>query len=211
MSTNYAQIVATLNRFAELAKTRPLTLGEALDSLDHAAFALIAMILALPYLQPVPMGPLTVLGGLTYAVMGWQLLRGHESPALPKRMRNVEMSERTWHILTKVCLKVVSLVKKFTRSRLTWFTHGVRGQMIGGLILLTAGLLMAIPFGVLPFNNTLPALAVLFYAFGQFEQDGLMVLISFLWLVVTALYFGYFFYLAWYFGAEAIQHMPSLW
>ena len=65
MTTDYDQVVATLNRFAEQAKIRPLTLGEALDSLDHAAFALIAMILALPYLQPVPMGPITVLGGLT--------------------------------------------------------------------------------------------------------------------------------------------------
>jgi hypothetical protein len=209
MTANYDQIVATLNRFAEQAKTRPLSLGEALDSLDHAAFALIAMILALPYLQPVPMGPLTVLGGVTYAVMGWQLLRGHESPALPQKMRAVEMSEKTWRILTKVCLKVVAFVRKFTRPRLTWLTAGERGQRIGGLILLAAGLLMAVPFGVLPFNNTLPGLAVLFYAFGQFEQDGLMVLISFLWLIFTALYFGYFFYLAWYFGSEAIHHMPG--
>jgi hypothetical protein len=169
------------------------------------------MILALPYLQPVPMGPLTILGGVTYAVLGWQLLRGHESPALPQRMRAVEMSERSWRILTKVCLKVVRLVKKFTRPRLTWLTAGSRGQKIGGLILLSAGVLMAIPFGVLPFNNTLPGFAVLFYAFGQFEQDGLMVLISFLWLILTALYFGYFFYLAWYFGAEAVNHMPNLW
>lgn len=209
MTANYDQIVATLNRFAEQAKTRPLSLGEALDSLDHAAFALIAMILALPYLQPVPMGPLTVLGGITYAVMGWQLLRGHESPALPQKMRAVEMSEKTWRILVNVCLKVVGFVRKFTRPRLTWLTAGERGQRIGGLILLAAGLLMAVPFGVLPFNNTLPGLAVLFYAFGQFEQDGLMVLISFLWLIFTALYFGYFFYLAWYFGSEAIHHMPG--
>ena len=209
MTTDYDQVVATLNRFAEQAKIRPLTLGEALDSLDHAAFALIAMILALPYLQPVPMGPITVLGGLTYAVLGWQLLRGHESPALPERMRAVEMSEKTWRILTKVCLKVVKLVNKFTRPRLTWLTAGSRGQKIGGFILVTAGLLMAIPFGVLPFNNTLPGFAVLFYAFGQFERDGLMVLISFVWLALTALYFGYFFYLVWYFGAEAIHHMPS--
>jgi hypothetical protein len=209
MTTNYDQIVATLNRFAEQSRLRPLSLGEALDSLDHAAFALIAMILALPYLQPVPMGPLTVLGGITYAVMGWQLLRGHESPALPQRMRAVEMSEKTWRILTKVCLKVVGLVRKFTRPRMTWLTAGARGQRIGGTIMLLAGLLMAVPFGVLPFNNTLPGLAVLFYAFGQFEQDGLMVVISFLWLIFTAVYFGYFFYLAWYFGSEAIHHMPG--
>ena len=47
MTTNYDQIVATLNHVAEQAKSRPLSLGEALASLDHAAFALIAMILAL--------------------------------------------------------------------------------------------------------------------------------------------------------------------
>lgn len=204
--SSYESIVATLTGFAEQAKKQPLTLGEALDSLDHAAYALIALILALPYLQPIPLGPLTVLGGLTFAALGWQLWRGNESPVLPQKIRAVVMSEKTWRILAKVFVKIVQFCKKFTRPRLTKLVDGRPGQQIGAFILVSAGLLMAIPFGVLPFNNTLPALAIIFYSFGQLEQDGLMVVISFFWLIFTTVYFAIFFYGLYYLGAGAVNH-----
>jgi len=204
--SKYDQILAALNGFVEKSKSKPLSLGEALDSLDHAAFSLIAIILALPYLQPIPLGPLTVLGGLTFAALGWQMWRGNEAPVLPNKIRNVIMSEKAWRILAKVCLKIVTLCKKFTKPRLTHMVTGPRGHRIGGFVLIAAGLLMAIPFGVLPFNNTLPSLAILFYCFGQLEEDGLMVFIAFFWLLVTVIYFAVFFYGIYYLGAEAMRH-----
>jgi len=207
--SHYDELVATLERFAEQAKTQPLTLGEALDSLDEAAYALIALILVLPFLQPVPLGPLTVLGGLTFAVLGWQLWRGHESPVLPEKIRAVALNEKSWRILVKICLKVVGFCRKFTRPRLTTLIAGDKGQKIGAFVLMAAGLLMAIPFGVLPFNNFLPGLAILFYCFGELEDDGLMVIIAFAWLLITTVYFGLFFFGLWYFGSGAIGHWFS--
>jgi len=65
---------------------------------------------------------------------------------------------------------------------------------------------MAIPFGVLPLNNILPGLAVLFYCLGQLEQDGLMIWIAFFWLIFTTVYFGLFFYGLFYLGAGAMSH-----
>lgn len=207
--SHYDELVATLERFAEQAKTQPLTLGEALDSLDEAAYALIALILVLPFLQPVPLGPLTVLGGLTFAVLGWQLWRGHESPVLPEKIRAVALNEKSWRILVQICLKVVGFCRKFTRPRLTTLIAGDKGQKIGAFVLIAAGLLMAIPFGVLPFNNFLPGLAILFYCFGELEDDGLMVIIAFAWLFITVVYFGLFFFGLWYFGSGAIGHWFS--
>ncbi|HZV98589.1 MAG TPA: exopolysaccharide biosynthesis protein [Methylophilaceae bacterium] len=209
MST-YENIVTTLTRFAEQAKTQPLNLGQALDSLDEAAYSFIALILVLPFMQPIPLGPLTVIGGLTFATLGWQLWRGHESPVLPRRIRTVVMSEKTWRILVSVCLKIVGFCHKFTRPRYTFLVTGQQGQKIGALVMISAGLLMAIPFGLLPFNNFLPGLAVLFYCIGQLEEDGLMVIISFFWLAVTAIYFGAFFFGLWYFGSEALGRWFSL-
>ncbi len=205
MTSDYASLLAALHRFAEEAKIRPLTIGEAIDSVDEAAYAFIAVILALPFLQPIPLGPLTVVGGLTFAALGWQLLRGNESPALPQRLREVAMGEKTWHVLTKVCLNILGFCRKFTRPRLTHLVSGRKGQQLGGFIMLAAGLLMAIPFGVLPFNNTLPALAILFYGFAELEDDGLMVVVSLFWLVVTVLYFSAFFFAIWYLGNGAVE------
>lgn len=205
--SNYDALVATLTRFAEQSKTQPLTVGEALDSLDEAAYAFVALILVLPFMQPIPLGPLVLLGGMTFAALGWQLWRGHESPVLPQKIRAIAMNEKSWRILVKVCLKVVSFGRKFTRPRYMQLVQNRRGQKIGGFILMSAGLLMAIPFGVLPLNNFLPGLAILFYCFGELEEDGLMIIIAFAWLIITVVYFALFFYELQYFGAAALAHV----
>lgn len=201
---DYATLVKTLHGFAEQSRQRPLRLGEALDTLDEAAYAFIAIILVLPFLQPVPLGPITVLGGIAFATLGWQLLHGHESPVLPHKLREIELSEKTWGILVKVCLNILGFCRKFTRKRQTRLVSGRLGQKIGGFVLLAGGGLMAIPFGVLPLNNILPGLAILFYCIGELEEDGWMVFIAFFWLVVTVVYFGGFFFLLWMFGQEAL-------
>ncbi len=203
---DYPTLVATLRRFAEQSKQQPLTLGEALDSLDEAAYALIAIILVLPFLQPVPLGPLTVIGGVTFATLGWQLLRGHDSPVLPQKIRSVAMGENAWGVLVKVCLNIIGFCRKFTKPRHTWLINGRQGQKVGGIILLSGGLLMAIPFGVLPLNNMLPGLAILFYGIAELEDDGLMVFIAFFWLIVTVIYFAAFFVALWYFGNGALEY-----
>lgn len=203
---DYRTLVTTLEGFADQAKQRSLTLGEVVDTLDQAAYAFIAIILVLPFMQPVPTGPLSVIGGLAFAVLGWQMLRGHESPVLPQRMRAVEMSEHTWRILVQVCLKILGFCRKFSKPRHGWVFEAGNGQRIGGIILVAAGLLMAIPFGVLPFNNTLPGLAILFYGIGELEGDGLMVFIAFFWLAVTVTYFSIFFVMLWMFGKEALHY-----
>jgi hypothetical protein len=207
--TTYKNIVAILNGFAEQSKTQPLTLGEALGTLDKTAYTLIALILVLPFMQPVPMGPLTVIGGLTFAALGWQMWRGHESPVLPQQINKIAMSEKTWRILAKVCIKIVWFCTRFTRQRCSYLVEGERGQKIGAFILITAGALMAIPFGILPFNNVLPGFAILFYCFSQFEDDGVMVIISFFWLIFTTVYFAAFFFAAWYWGSAAVMRWLS--
>jgi hypothetical protein len=64
---------------------------------------------------------------------------------------------------------------------------------------------MAIPFPIpLPGNNALPALAILFQAVGELEEDGLMVFVALFWVVVTLLYFAAYFLTLWFFGREAL-------
>lgn len=203
---DYNTLVSKLQSFAVRARGGHLTLGEAVDTLDEAAYAFIALILVLPFLQPLPLGPLTVIGGVTFATLGWQLLHGHASPVLPEKIRNVEFSEHAWQIVVKVCIKVMGFCRKFSKPRYTHLVSGRKGQKIGGFILLAGGMLMAIPFGVLPLNNMLPGLAILFYGIAELEEDGLMVFVAFFWLAVTVIYFSVFFVMLWLFGKQALQY-----
>jgi len=207
---SYESLVQTLHQFAEKAKDKPLTVGEALDTLDEAGYAFICIILVLPFLQPIPLGPFTVLGGIAFGTLGWQLLRGHESPILPKRILAIEFNEKTWRMLVKVCIEILGLCRKISKPRYPLIAEGRRGQKIGGFILLAAGGLMAIPFGVLPLNNFLPGLAILFYCIGELEDDGLMYLIAFFWLIITVIYFIAFFFAVWYFGEKALAFFDIL-
>lgn len=207
---DYENLVQTLHQFAEKSKEKPLSLGEALDSLDEAGYAFICIILVLPFLQPLPLGPITVLGGIAFATLGWQLMHGHESPVLPEQIRAIEFSENTWRILVKVCLQILGVCRKITKPRYQNLVKGKRGQKIGGFLLLAGGGLMAIPFGVLPLNNLLPGCAILFFCIGELEEDGLMYFIAFFWLIITVVYFSAFFFALWYFGEQALQFFNFL-
>ncbi|MDQ3774740.1 MAG: exopolysaccharide biosynthesis protein [Pseudomonadota bacterium] len=203
---DYATLVATLNRCAERARHEALTLGEVLDSIEEAAYAFICIILALPFLQPLTLGPLSVIGGLTFALLGWQLFRGHPTPVLPKRVRATVMGEKTWEVIIKICLKILGWCRPFTRPRYSGWVSGRQGQRIGGLTIAAGGLLMAIPAFGMPFNNLLPALGIFFACVAELEQDGLMIFVAFFWLVVTVLYFVVVIVALWFLGDQALAY-----
>jgi hypothetical protein len=83
-------------------------------------------------------------------------------------------------------MKVVDIVSK---ERLTWLVTSTKAKQRLGLIVCLAGLLMSIPMFGIPFNNTLPALVVLAASIAEIEHDGLWVVASMCFFVITILYF----------------------
>ena len=75
--------------------------------LDHFGFSLIALILVLPFMQPFPVGPLSVIGGLTIAALGIQLFKRKPFPVLPKRLLIITPSNKSWKWITKVCIFII--------------------------------------------------------------------------------------------------------
>lgn len=204
---DYSILISNLHGCAARAKESNLTLGEVLDSMEEAAYSFICILLTLPFLQPISLGPLSTINGLTFAVLGWQLYRGHPSPVVPDKIRRVAIGQKTWEALINICLKLLGWCRRFSKPRHTSWVNGRKGQQVGGLILIAAGLLMAIPFFGIPFNNTLPALAIFFICVGELEQDGFMVFIALGWLVVTVIYFAIIFLVMWLLGEQAIAFL----
>jgi len=62
---------------------------------------------------------------------------------------------------------------------------------VNGLVLITGALLLMAPFGLIPLSNTLPGLAILFLAIGVLQRDGRFVLLGYMTLVLTVLYFSF--------------------
>lgn len=208
-------LIRVLSECVERAEHEPLSLGQALDSLKTSAFALSAVLLSLPFLQPLTLGPLSSAGGLVLASLGWQLARGRERMWLPARIYEIKPSTKLWERLLGLCRWLIGVLAKITRERLVSWVDGRTGERLCGGLIATGGILLAIPAPILPFNNTLPALCMLSAAIALLERDGLMVLVSVFWAIATVVYFGAFFYALYFLGGEAVAWLtgwvPKIW
>ena len=205
----YKNLAIILESIAEKAITKPVSISEVLARLDHFSFSIIALILVLPFMQPFPVGPISVVGGVTFIILGTQRLKKYNSPSLPKKIINTSLGMKGWLRIIKVCKLLIHWSKKITKPRLKKFVSGNTGIKFEGSILVLGGILMAIPFGVLPLNNFFPGLAILFASLAQFEKDGLFILIAIFWLFFSVFYFSIFFIALYYISLESIQYLPD--
>jgi hypothetical protein len=194
VSVSYEELIKTLADCEARAQHEELSLGQAFDDLKESTFSLICLILCLPFIQPISLGPLATIGGLTFAALGWQLANGRTTPWLPEKIRSITPGAKTWQRLLWLCRKVVSICGRLTRPRHQYLLTGERGDKIIGLLIVIAGLLMAIPFFGIPFNNTLPALAIIAACMAELEDDGLFIIVSIGLTIVTVAYFCFIFY-----------------
>ena len=189
-----------------------LSFGEAFRSLDQSSYPILVVLLCVPFIQPISLGPLATVGGLSLAALGWQFSRGRETPWLPSRLERMAVSHATWGKLLKLSNTILAFCRRFTRPRLEWLISEQRGQFVIGSLICLAGLLMAIPFVGVPLNNTFPALMALCAALAPMEKDGLMVALSLFWLAVTLAYFTLIIGGVWLLGTTAVlPYLQQLW
>lgn len=186
----YEELMDAFAACREKAETRRLTLGETFGSLRESGFVFVCVLQALPFLQPVALGPVSTALGLSLAILGWQMARGQASPWLPRRLAVWAPGSKAWGRLFQVATKVLGVCRRFTRRRLSSWVAGERGRRVGGVLIALAGLLVSVPLVGVPFSNALPALAVVFVALGELEEDGLMLVAAAGTLALTVLYFA---------------------
>ena len=207
---DYKNLIPILKKIEKLSESKAISIKTALAELDHFGFSLIALILVLPFMQPFPVGPLSVIGGLTIAALGIQLLKRKPFPILPEKLLIITPNNKSWKWITKVCIFIIHWSKKLTRPRLHWFVSSKTGLKLEGGIFILGGVLMAIPFAmILPLNNFFPGLAILFATIAQFEKDGLFIIVAIFWIVFSIIYFSLFIYGLYYLGGEGMQYLPE--
>ncbi len=204
MAAHRQALLDAIRATALRAKTEQLSLDEVLHELKDASFAIVAILMCLPFVFPVSiLGPLTIPGGLAIAALGWQMFRAAPELKLPAKLAKVKLGEAAWRALLKACEAVIRVCERFAKPRLERWTHPPQGEKMAGLFVFVSGVLLAIPMGgVVPFNNTLPALAAICACIALLERDGLWFIFAAFWLLLTLLYFGLIAYLLLYFGVE---------
>ena len=194
-----------LDHCTEHAREEGIALSEAITCIGSNSFCFAAFLLAVPFVQPVPLGPLTVICGASFMALGWQMVKGRTSPVLPKSARDIRIQGKFWLAVLGFAKKLLKFCRIFTKERLESWISGDRGQRLVGWLILLGGGLLAIPVANLPLNNFFPALMIIFACLGWLERDGLMILVSIAWGVVTIIYFALVTLALVFFGKQVLQ------
>lgn len=162
--------VATLrDRFAE----GPLTLGQMVTVLQGRAWTLVIMLLALPFISPIPLPLLSVPFGLTIALISLRLALG-QKPWLPARLMGKPLPPGFFGAVLTFSGKVLVVLEKFLRPRFSWLAESPVFLRLHALAMLGAALVLLLPLPV-PFTNSFPAWMILFIAGGLLERDGVAI------------------------------------
>lgn len=199
-----------LTHCADHAAGEGILLSDALDRIGPNAFCFASILLAVPFIQPVPLGPLTMICGATFIALGWQMARGHHRPSLPKSAGALRIQGKFWLGVISLTRRILSFSRRFSRERCGNWVDGERGRRTVGWLIFAGGALLAMPMANLPLNNFFPALMIFFAALAWIERDGLLVILSVAWGGVTVLYFAAVAAALWFLGAKAFDWLiPS--
>jgi hypothetical protein len=170
-------------------QTRPVTLREVIVVLQGRAYNLLMLLLAIPFLLPLPLPGLSTLLGTVIAVIALRLTLG-QKPWLPQRLLDRELPPKFFPTLLSGARRVLRFLEVMLKPRMLWLTNSSWLVRLHSLVILLAALILLLPLP--PGTNFPPALCIVIMAGGLLERDGRFVLGGYLALGFNGVFFTYF-------------------
>ena len=187
-------------------KDPSVTLRALLAMLGEQGLLVFCGVLAAPFLLPVTVPGMSTVLGLPMLLIGFAVMLSRV-PWLPERLLNHSLPAPT---VRGVLARVRGWAERFehlVRPRLLGLTGGRAINFVNGATVILAVLLLMAPIPLVPFVNSLPALAIVLLCFGMAERDGVVILTGYLMTVVSAAYVGGLILLVFYAG---MRHEDAL-
>jgi hypothetical protein len=165
-----------------------VTLRELVALIGEQGLLLLCALLTIPFLLPVSIPGVSTVFGLAIILISVGIIT-NRAPWLPEKIMNRPLDAEKLNGILKRGADIVAKIEKVIRPRLPGLTHGAVVNRINGFAIMAGGVLLIFPLGLIPFSNTLPAFAILFLCLGSSQRDGLFVILGYLTLVATVIYF----------------------
>lgn len=167
-----------------------VTLAEIRDLIGREGMMLLTAFLTIIFLVPVSIpGVSTVFGGAILLLSFSRLL--NRPVWLPDRLKRRAVSSVKLKAGMERGMRMFRRLERISRPRrMRWLTAGGLATGINNFALILGAVLLMAPFGLIPFSNTLPAVAILFFAIGMLQRDGVCILLGHLMNIATIVYFG---------------------
>jgi len=177
-----------LEAIRTLAVGDSVPLGSIVEHLGSRGHTVLAIFLALPFLQPVPLVGLSTPLGAAIALLGVLMALGLP-PWLPQSWLQRPLPSRQVIRVVQFGQALLRKLERFIRPRGEWFHRHPWAQGIAGAILAISGVQLALPLPII-FTNTLPALVIVTTAVGMLEEDALVSAVGALLFLAAAVVFS---------------------
>jgi hypothetical protein len=191
---------------AELPQDK-LTLEEIRSLLGQDGMLLLVILLTVVFLIPVSIPGVSTIFGGTILLIGFSILFGWDL-WLPKNFLDKELPASSLKKAFQKGLKWLIRLEKISKpNRAIWITTGKGAHIINGLSIILAAILLMAPFGFIPFSNTFPAIALLFYAIGLLQKDGISIIWGHIFNLLTIIYFAILLSGGWVLILELLKYL----
>lgn len=203
------RISSTLAAAQAAVRDPVVTLRDLLAMLGEQGLLVFCGVMAAPFLLPVTLPMMSTVFGTPMLLIGFAVMVSRV-PWLPARLLDYRMPAAT---VRQMLQKVRGWALRFehmVRPRLLGLSGSATINVVnGGLIILDVLLMMA-PLPLVPFVNSVPALAIILLCFGMAERDGVVIALGYLVTLVSIVYVGGLLVLVFYAGMHHEQGLQVL-
>jgi len=179
-----------LRRLLTAADGRSLAVAEMITILRGRGLHMMLILLCLPFLAPVTIPGISLPFGLAIALCGMRIAFGHK-PWLPQFIMKRQVSYSALEKMVKFGCAVYERIEKVVRPRLSVVFEGPGMQAATGATIALAGILLSLPIPPpFPLTNTIPGFAIIFFALGLIERDGVLVILGYVFTTLASVYVG---------------------
>jgi hypothetical protein len=186
-----------------------VSLRALLAMLGEQGLLVFCGVLAAPFLLPVTVPGMSTVLGLPMLLIGFAVMASRV-PWLPERLLSHSLPSAA---VRKVLQTVKGWAERFehlVRPRWLALSGGPVVNALNGALVLVAVLLLMAPIPLVPFVNSIPALAILLLCFGMAERDGLVIALGYFTTALAAAYVGGLVFLVFYVGLRHEQAFDAV-
>ncbi len=188
LRTQPRKLSEEMERLIQEFQTRSVTLRELIAVLEGRAYDLLLLLLALPFLLPIPLPGLSTAFGTVIALIAARLTMG-QRPWLPSRLLDTKLPPRFFPMLLGSARRLIKAFELLLRPRAQWIVALPLPQL-HAFIIFVAAVLLLLPLP--PGTNFPPAVVIVMMAGGLLERDGLFVLGAYVAFALNMLFFALF-------------------
>ncbi|MGQ0385295.1 MAG: exopolysaccharide biosynthesis protein [Gammaproteobacteria bacterium] len=186
-----------------------VALRELLVMLGEQGLLVFCGVLAVPFLLPITVPMMSTVFGLPMLLIGFAVMASRV-PWLPERLLAHRIAAGT---VRRMLAKLRGLAVRFehlVRPRAPALSGGVVINAVNGALIVLAVLLLMAPLPLIPFVNTMPAIAIMLMCFGMAERDGVLIALGWLATLASAAYVGGLLLFVVYWGMHYEQALAAL-